>query len=128
VGSLNYMKRLLVLPVVAFLVIVGTAQARLMPPFLAQTKIKADGRNSVAKKFKGISEVWVEKCGTAGSLRRYECLVQMDNREPIGRDAEGDPIHEIHHCTWTAIARWRGKVVVVKRRELECEQFEEGSR
>jgi hypothetical protein len=104
----------------------GAASARYMPYAAAITAINYDSRQA------SYEVDWDDgprrgKCGQ-GLPSLYECQISLEGRLPYDYDTEVGIIYEAHFCSWVAVAKWRFRSVVVKRREFGCEHWTETSR
>jgi hypothetical protein len=111
----------------AFVVIGGSAEARLLPSYPAESYIRSDGRE-LAREAPWAIGPELGKCARP-SLSRYECQVKLEGRRPIGYSVSTGTEYEAGFCSWVGVAHYRSRYsVVVNRRELGCETWIEYSR
>lgn len=120
------MKRMLVIGFAAFLLFAGSAEAKYLPQWRAEAAIHSDSSAAARE----VSWSTVPEYGECGYITegRYECQVQLEGKRPSGYSYEHGIEYERHFCSWVAAAHWRGRFIVVNRREIGCEEWLEFSR
>jgi hypothetical protein len=118
----------------AFFVLAGSAEARYLPYATGYRAVLLD---TIAAKepSAGVTRTDFEGCRKT-AYGRFECYAWGKGDE-LGNSEEGDyfgpdqhPAHIFYRhvrCDWIAAAHWRGRRVVVNRRETTCRAWEDES-